>query len=70
MSRSYREPHIRDRPRNDKKVSMYWRPVRSRINQLVRMGKDEELPDPKTIINDYDISDYNFYHDTPKNRRK
>lgn len=70
MSRSYREPFIRDKPRNSKATSEYWKPIRSKINQLVRMGKDEELPHPKTIINDYDYSDYRFYWDTWKNRRK
>lgn len=59
MSRSTKLAVIRDKPRNKKATSLYWRRIRSKINQLVRMGV-EDLPDEKTIINDFDYSDYKF----------
>ena len=89
MSRSYRVPILKDKPRNYKRTSAYWRPIRSRINQIVRgyskrynnaildlqYGEDcddleikiveensimlgTDIPDPKTIINDWDYCDY------------
>lgn len=36
MSRSKRIPILKDKPRNYKRTSLYWRPIRSRINQIVR----------------------------------
>ena len=35
MSRSYRIPIIKQKPRNYKRTSAYWRPIRSRTNQIV-----------------------------------
>ena len=89
MSRSYRIPILKDKPRNYKRTSAYWRPIRSRTNQIVRgyfkryndaildlwYGEDcddleikiveensimlgTDIPDPKTIINDWDYCDY------------
>jgi hypothetical protein len=63
MSRSRREPIIKDRPKNEKKSTFYWRTVRRVINDAVRMLKyepesDETLPEPKEIVNDYDYCDY------------
>lgn len=84
MSRSYRKAIIKERPRNYKKSTIYWRRIRRVINQKVSqlklyfddakelsmMNEDEILgiddtkfmedyiPDPKTIINDYDYCDY------------
>ena len=56
MSRSYRIPIIKQKPRNYKRTSAYWRPIRSRINQIVRgyskryddsiYDLDDELEDP------------------------
>lgn len=64
MSRSIRKPIIKDRPRNSKKSSLYWRPVRRVMNQTVRglneESEDDIVPEPKEIVNDYDYSDYNF----------
>ena len=46
--------------------NLYWKTIRSTVNQVVRgfLKKedldDTELPNPKTIINDYDYSDYKF----------
>lgn len=40
---------------------MYWRRVRSRINTYIRSCKDLEnlqIPNPKSIMNDYDYCDY------------
>lgn len=63
MSRSRKKPIIKDRPRNTKKSSLYWRVVRRVINDKVRQilsnpEKELDLPEPKEIVNDYDYSDY------------
>ena len=75
MSRSKRLPIIKDRPRNQKKSTLYWRHIRSTTNQVVRGIKDQltdldgidednselnEIPNPKSIVNDYDYCDYIF----------
>lgn len=71
MSRSKRLPIIKDRPKNGKKSSAYWRKVRRVINQKVRDFVDEipendALPDPKIIDNDYNYCDYIIdYRDEP-----
>lgn len=68
MSRSVRKAIVKDRPRNSKKSSDYWRSIRSVINNKVRVMKYDpeiELPEPQTIVNDYDYSDYKYdveYH--------
>jgi hypothetical protein len=48
MSRSLRVDIIKDRPRNRKKSSAYWRTVRRVQNQAVRRMK--EVPDEKEIV--------------------
>lgn len=63
MSRSKKEPIIKERPRNHRKSTEYWRRVRRVINQAVRklFYKEEDevvIPNPKQIVNDYDYSDY------------
>ena len=63
MSRSRRKPIVKDRPRNEKKSSLYWRIVRRVINgkvrQIIKTDEDEtELPQPREIVNDYDYCDY------------
>ena len=63
MSRSIRKAIIKDRPRNYKKSSKYWRTVRSCIKNSIRNCKnleELEIPDPKIIVNDYDYCDYIF----------
>lgn len=35
MSKSRRIPIIKQKPRNHKRTAAYWRPIRSRINQIV-----------------------------------
>ena len=91
MSHSYKLPILKDKPRNYKRTSAYWRPIRSRINQIVRgyakrydntilslcYGEDKDdlqikiveensvmlgtdIPNPKTIINDWDYCDYTW----------
>lgn len=75
MSRSKRLPVIKDRPRNQKKSTLYWRHIRSTTSQVVRGiknqvgdldGIDEDnsdlnnIPNPKSIVNDYDYCDYIF----------
>jgi hypothetical protein len=61
MSRSRKKAIIKDRPRRKKKASLYWRNIRSTIKNSIRSCKnleDLEIPDPKTIVNDYDYCDY------------
>lgn len=70
MSRSRRKPIVKDRPRNDKKSSLYWRVVRRVINDKVRQitkspEEDVELPEPKEIVNDYDYCDYKIDYRDP-----
>lgn len=63
MSRSKRKAFIKDKPRNVNRAAMYWRPIRSAINNAIRSCKDLEeleLPDPKNIINDYTYCDYSW----------
>ncbi len=64
MSRSRKKPIIKDRPRNYKKSSNYWRTIRrvtkDKIRFLQETLEEEIIPDPKEIINNYDYSDYRF----------
>lgn len=65
MGKSYRKPIIKDRPRNTKKSTEYWRKVRRVTKQAVsKLESDEDfdvdIPNPKTIVNDYDYSDYKY----------
>lgn len=72
MSRSFKLPIYKDRGRYKKK---YWKWVRSSINNVLRSQlcndlDNLELPNPKTIVNDWDYSDYSFaYHNTLIKRR-
>lgn len=55
MSRSYKKAIGKDNV--GKKT--YWRRIRSHWKNLMRSGADpEQLPDAKTVINDYDYCDY------------
>lgn len=56
MSRSRKLPIIKDRPRNYKKSTFYWRIVRRVQKSLLKSGK--EIKNPKEIIDDYNYSDY------------
>jgi len=62
MSKSRRKPIIKDKPRNEKRGARYHRTIRRVTNEKVRYLyealEDEELPDPKEIVNDYNYSDY------------
>lgn len=61
MSRSRKKAILKDKPKNQKRTSFYWRIVRSAIKNVIRSCKnyeDLEIPDPKTIVNDYDYCDY------------
>lgn len=73
MSNSYKMPIIKDRPRNNKKSSIYWRTIRRNWNNSIRSYKsfwDDDffiydydnlfLKNPKSIYNDYDYCDYVF----------
>ena len=59
-----KKPIIKDRPRNYKKSSNYWRTIRrvtkDKIRFLQETLEEEIIPDPKEIINNYDYSDYRF----------
>ena len=65
MSRSTKLPIVKDKPRNRKRSSEYWRRVRRVLNQTVSsfsVIEDEDdfndLPNPKAIVDDYDYCDY------------
>jgi len=73
MSRSKRKDIIKDRPRNKKKSTLYWRPIRRIFKQLKnRVLKEGEVDfkNPISIINDYDYSDYIFRDCGEKFKRK
>lgn len=70
MSKSYREPWIKD-----KNNFNYNKLIRSRINSVVRQLKyDPELrlPLAKELINDYDVCDFKFmaFSNVEKYKRK
>lgn len=60
MSRSYKRAIIKDKGLKD----IYWKIVRSRINQHVKKFLKEPdleevtIPEPKEIINDYSFCDF------------
>lgn len=62
MSRSIKQPILKDSSRSVKKSQVYWRKIRRVINYTIRKFKnnlDEMiLPKEKTIVNDYDYCDY------------
>lgn len=61
MSRSRKKAIIKDKPRNKKRTSIYWRRVRSVIKNKIRSCRDFEnleIPNSKSIVNDYDYCDY------------
>lgn len=63
MARSFKKPYIKDKPRNSKKSSDYWRRIRTNQNQVVRQLKYDptlEIPEEKTIVNDWDYEDYKY----------
>jgi len=69
MSRSYKLAIIKDRPRNIKKSSLYWRNVRSTQNNAIRSCRDLEeleIPHERTIVDDYDYCDYKIDHEFDK----
>lgn len=75
MSRSRKRPIVKDRPRNGKKSTMYWRSVRSNQNLVVRKmvstgDYNLEIPNEKVIINDYDYSDYTIDLNGSKDQEK
>lgn len=71
MSRSRKKAIYKDSWKG--RTSFYWKTIRRKHNQLIsqfykkdRFGYwefDDSLPDPKTIVNDYDYSDYTVNHE-------
>ena len=59
MSKSYKLPWVKDKPRRHNRTSAYWRLVRRVINNEVRLS-EEFLSLPKEIINDYDYCNYRW----------
>ena len=72
MSRSKKEPIVKDRPRNHKKSTEYWRKVRRVINDKVRqfIYGEKDLPEPEEIVNDYDYSDYKVIAKSETDKKK
>jgi hypothetical protein len=72
MSRSNKKPIVKDKGLKD----IYWRKIRSKINQLVRGFKNDpendDVPNPKSLMNDYSYSDYtiDFTHWPDDNKWK
>ena len=63
MSRSRRIPYIKDKPRNHKRTSLYWRRIRRVSKNLINAKVLDEtlvIPNPKSIVNDYDYCDYKY----------
>ena len=70
MSRSYKKhAFLKDRPRNYKISSFYWKIVRHVTNQKVKNG-EEFLPLPQEIFNDYNYCDYRWIKKDKKQFRK
>lgn len=60
MSRSRKRPIYKDKARFK---SIYWKVIRREWKQSLNNNyyhEDFELRNPKSIINDYDYSDYSF----------
>jgi hypothetical protein len=58
MSRSRKKAWVKDRTSIE-----YNRIIRHRINQVVKkmlIENEVEIPNPKTIVNQYDICDYRW----------
>lgn len=82
MSRSTKKPIIKDKPRNHKRTSEYWRKVRRSTGNKLRthlVGIDSEdfqdmdepfLPQPREIVNDYDYCDWIWHLDDPEMAEK
>lgn len=76
MSRSYREPWIRDSGTLMRKY--HSRAVRTGVKARLRVlinhpelwEAGPDIPDPKAVTNQYDISDYRFYSKDPRARCK
>lgn len=61
MSRSKRKPIIKDRPRNYKKSTRYWRRIRRIWKQEVDAIKTKEeivITQAQELTNSYDYCDY------------
>ena len=75
MSRSRRKPWIKDKPRNQKRTSLYWRSIRRVWGNEIKSSKfwdeDFSFTDRKVIYNQYNYCDYTFivYEDRQKDNR-
>ena len=68
MSRSLRIGILKDKPRNHKNSTWYWRIVRRVSKQALQQSKD--IPNPKEIVNDYDYCDWHWKKHFNKTERK
>ena len=75
MSKSKRKPWIKDKPRNQKRTSLYWRTIRgvwkNEMRSLKFWDEDFSFTDRKSIYNQYNYWDYKFeiYVDKEKDNR-
>jgi len=75
MSRSRKKPIIKDKPRNYKRTSLYWRTIRRAWNNEIKSSKfwdeDFSFTNPKSIYDQYSYCDYIFriYVDKEKDNR-
>jgi hypothetical protein len=64
MSRSKRIPLIKDKSRNYKRTSFYWRRIRRTTKTKLKTDTNYDdliLPLPREIVNDYDYCGYIFH---------
>ena len=70
MSRSYKKnPIYKDKGLKD----IYWKTIRSHWKTVINSCKDLdelEIPAEKTIVNDYDYSDYTYIPWTEEMKKK
>ena len=72
MGKSKKLPIIKERPRNIKNSTLYWRRIRRNLSIDLK-SKDIENLDlrlPKEIVNDYNYCDYVFTSESEKYKRK
>jgi hypothetical protein len=48
----------------------FWWFVGEGSGNIIKSSPEPEIPDPKSVTNQYDICDYIFYDSSPKGKRK